>query len=278
MKAGPTELMSHYESALLAYLEKADEVALESAYELGRRALGQGVSLIEMVTFHCDAFNRALSQMSNVADIAGWLKSSEKFLIETLTPYEMTISGYRETNAALKASEDRYRELFENANDIVFTADSEGRLTSINRAGEELTGYRRDEPPPIPVNILAMEHFERAAKMFGGLMAGGSPLTHEFEILAKDGHPLTVEVSARPILSGGKPVGVQGIARDITARKRAEQALHRLNETLEERARHIAHELHDEASQLLVSVHIAIDGLARTCSLPASRRSGTSRN
>jgi two-component system, NarL family, sensor histidine kinase UhpB len=264
MKGGQADLTDHYESALLAYLEKADEMALEEAYELGRRALGQGISLIEMVTLHSDAFNRALSQVSNIDDIAGCLKSSEKFLIETLTPYEMTISGYRETNAALQVSEERYRELFENANDIVFTVDAEGRLTSINRAGENLTGYRRDEPPPIPVNILAMEYFERAAKMFQELMAGGAPLTHEFEILAKDGHPLTVEVSARPILSGGKAIGVQGIARDITTRKRAEQALHRLNEALEERAQHIAHELHDEASQLLVSVHIAIDALART--------------
>jgi len=268
MKRDQHELMEHYESALRAFLEKADEAALEEAYELGRRALRQEISLIEMVTLHCEAFNHALAQMPDVKDACGLMKPSGKFLIETLTPYEMTISGYRETNAALQASEERYRELFENANDIVFTTDIEGRLTSINRAGERLTGYRRDEPPPVPVNVLAMEHFERAVKMFDDLIAGGSPVTHEFEILAKDGHMLTVEVSARPILIGEKAVGIQGIARDITERKRAEQALHRLNEALEERAKGIAHQLHDEAGQLLVSVHIAIDGLAR--SLPPS--------
>lgn len=104
--------------------------------------------------------------------------------------------------------------------------------------------------------------------MFSHLMAGGDPLTHELEILTKDGHPVTVEVSARPILNGGDVIGIQGIARDVSERKRAEQALHRLNEALEERAKHIAHELHDEASQLLVSVHIAIDGMVHT--LPPS--------
>jgi PAS domain S-box-containing protein len=268
MKSSQRELMNRYESALQGYLENKDEVTLEEAYELGRRALRQEISLIEMVTLHSDAFHRALSEMSNVTDISTVLKASAKFLIETLTPYEMTISGYRETNAALQASEERYRELFENANDIVFTADAEGRLTSINRAGEKLTGYRRDEPPPIPINLLAMEHFEEAAKIFAHLMSGGDPLTHEFEILTKDGHPLIVEVSARPILNGGKVTGIQGIARDVSERKRAEQALHRLNEALEERAKHIAHELHDEASQLLVSVHIAIDGMVNT--LPPS--------
>jgi PAS domain S-box-containing protein len=268
MKASQRELMSQYESALRGYLEKMDEAALEEAYELGRSALRLEISLIEMVTLHSDAFNRALSQMADVEDDSAVLKASARFLIETLTPYEMTISGYRETNVALQASEERYRELFENANDIVFTADAEGRLTSINRAGEKLTGYRRDEPPPSPVNLLAMEHIEEAAKMFQHLMTGGDPLTHEFEILTKDGHPLTVEVSARPILNGERVIGIQGIARDVSERKRAEQALHRLNEALEERAKHIAHELHDEASQLLVSVHIAIDGMVNT--LPPS--------
>jgi PAS domain S-box-containing protein len=264
MKTGQREIMNLYASALQTYLEKADEAALEEAYELGRRALGQETSLIQMVTLHSDALGHVLSRMSNLDDISGLLKSSAKFLIESLAPYEMTISGYRETNVALQTSEERYRELFENANDIVFTTDFEGRLTSINRAGEKLTGYRRDEPPPIPVNVLALEYFERAAKMFQELVAGGAPITQEFEIITKDGHPLMVEVSARPILNGGKVLGIQGIARDVSERKRAEQALHRLNEALEERARHIAHELHDEASQLLVSVHIAIDGLAHT--------------
>ena len=268
MKASQRELMSQYESALRGYLEKSNEASLEEAYELGRRALRLEISLIEMVILHSDAFNRALSQMAGLGDFSEVLKASAKFLIETLTPYEMTISGYRETNAALQDSEERYRELFENANDIVFTVDAEGRLTSINRAGERLTGYRRDEPPPSPVNLLPMEHIEEAARIFSHLKAGGDPLTRELEILTKDGHPLTVEVSARPILNGGEVIGIQGIARDVSERKRAEQALHRLNEALEERAKHIAHELHDEASQLLVSVHIAIDGMVNT--LPQS--------
>ena len=268
MKTGQRELLTAYTAALQAYLEKTDEAALEEAYELGRRALRQETSLIEMVALHSDAFGEVLSRMPDIKDFSGLLKSSTKFLIEGLAPYEMTISGYRETNAALQTSEERYRELFENANDIVFTTDFEGRLTSINRAGERLTGYRRDEPPPIPVKVLALEYFERAARMFKELITVGGAETQEFEIITKDGHPLMVEVSARPILNDGKAVGVQGIARDISERKRAEKALHRLNETLEERARHIAHELHDEASQLLVSVHIAIDGLAQT--LPPS--------
>ena len=53
------------------------------------------------------------------------------------------------------------------------------------------------------------------------------------------------------IYQDGKPVGVQGIARDISERKQAEQALRQLNARLEEEASRIAHALHDEAGQLL---------------------------
>jgi len=260
-----------YASAFKAYLEKADEAALKEAYEMGRRALEQETSVLEVAALHYEALQQTLSRMPGIVDLPGILKSAQKFLIESLTPYEMTISGYQETNAALQASQERYRDLFENANDIIFTTDSEGRLTSINRAGEQITGYRRNEPPPIPSNVLVLQNFERAVKMFDQLMAGDGPITQEFEIQAKDGHPVTVEVSARPIFNKGKLDGVQGIARDITERKRAEQALHYLNESLEERIRHIAHELHDEASQLLVSVHIALDGLAHTL-LPSGKQ------
>ena len=62
MKSSQRELMNQYESALQGYLENMDEVTLEEAYELGRRALRHEISLIEMVTLHFDAFNRALSR------------------------------------------------------------------------------------------------------------------------------------------------------------------------------------------------------------------------
>jgi len=129
MKASQRELTRQYESALRTYLEKKDDVALEEAYELGRRALRLEISLIEMVTLHFDAFNCSLPKLPEAGDTSGSMKASERFLIETLTPYEMTISGYRETNAALQASEERYRELFENTHDIVLTAGLEGSVT-----------------------------------------------------------------------------------------------------------------------------------------------------
>jgi signal transduction histidine kinase len=95
---------------------------------------------------------------------------------------------------------------------------------------------------------------------------------YELEMLTKDGRRIPLEVNTRLIYQDGKPVGVQGIARDITERKQAEHAWHRLNARLEEEARKLAHLLHDEAGQLLASVYLAVAEIASELPSPARER------
>src|SRR3989440_279892 len=124
---------------------------------------------------------------------------------------------------ALRESEERYRDLFENANDIIYTHDLAGNYTSVNKVCEKITGYTRDEA--LGMNLtqsIAPEYLETALRMHAGKMSDKAPSAYELEIVAKDGHRIALEVSSRLTYQDGKPAGVQGIARDITARKRAE--------------------------------------------------------
>lgn len=132
----------------------------------------------------------------------------------------------RQAEAALRASEERYRELVENANDIVFTADLRGNFTSLNRAGELMSGYTRDEVCRMNMSeFLTAESFQRAREMIQKKLADQRPTTYEVVVVARDGHHVPVEISTRLICQGETPVGVQGIARDITERRRAEEEL-----------------------------------------------------
>src|SRR2546423_4056977 len=124
---------------------------------------------------------------------------------------------------ALRESEERYRDLFENANDIIYTHDLAGNYTSVNKVCEKITGYTSDEA--LGMNLtqsIAPEYLETALRMHAGKMNDKAPSAYELEIVAKDGHRIALEVSSRLTYQDGKPAGVQGIARDITARKRAE--------------------------------------------------------
>lgn len=143
-------------------------------------------------------------------------------------------------DGALQDSEERYRELVENASDVIYTHDLEGHFTSSNPAGSRVYGYTVQEilhlniaqivdPEYLPV---AQENIRRKLE---GLEDSGP---YELLTRRKDGEPVWVEVSTRLVSKDGVSVEIEGIARDITERKLAEQererSLSRLRRTLEQ--------------------------------------------
>ena len=126
------------------------------------------------------------------------------------------ISERKRVEDALREGEERFRELFDNASDIVYTHDLTGLFTSINKAAERVTGYTREEAVGLNIaTIVAPEHLQNAVDMIRKKVQGGDQTTYDIDIITKDGRRVTLEVSTRLILEDGKPVGVQGIARDI---------------------------------------------------------------
>ena len=124
------------------------------------------------------------------------------------------------------ALEQQYREIFDGANDVIFTHDLEGRLTSLNPAGQRALGYGADEVKQLKMDqILAPEHRDHAREMLRTKLAAGEVVTCDCELVAKDGRRITVETSARLTFKAGQPTGVQAIARNITERKRVEEEL-----------------------------------------------------
>ncbi len=127
---------------------------------------------------------------------------------------------------ALKESEERYRDLVENANDIVYTMDLNGNLTSINKAAELITGYKRTDL--LTKNLGAFitpESLETTRQMLERKLLGEERTNYEMDMRSIDGRTLTLEISSKLMLKDGKPISVQGIARDITSRRRSEETL-----------------------------------------------------
>ena len=132
----------------------------------------------------------------------------------------------RRAEISIRESEERYRELFENANDIIYTHDLQGNFTSLNRSGERITGYSREEAVKMNIaDVIAPEFLPLARDMMAQKASDRVSTVYEIDIIAKQGRRIRLEVSTRLIFSDGKPIGVQGIGRDLTERKHSEEAL-----------------------------------------------------
>ena len=134
-----------------------------------------------------------------------------------------TLREWIRREAALRR---QFVDLFEDSTDAIYTHDLDYTITSWNRTAETLTGFTRDEVLTRNfADLLSAESLERATDMTKLKLQGCASTTYEIEFVAKDGHAIPVEVSTRLIAENGKVVGIQGAARDISERKKAQEAL-----------------------------------------------------
>jgi PAS domain S-box-containing protein len=159
----------------------------------------------------------------------------------------------RTAEEAVRASEERFRELFENANDVIFMHDLKGRLITINRAAESLTGYARAEVLGKSIEELIAPESRHLNQDSISAHLGGSATQHfELRMLSKSGGVRFLEVNTRIIYRRGHPVAIQGIGRDATERKVADQKLRESAREMQVKNEELSNALHlaREATQL----------------------------
>ncbi len=162
-------------------------------------------------------------------------------------------TGRHMAEEALRASEERFRELFENANDVIFLHDLKGNIIAVNRAAEYLTGYSRMEVLGQSFDQLVAEEARDQTHDIIRAHLGGSPTQHyELPIRSKFGNRRFLDVSTRVIYHRGHPFAIQGIGRDITERKQAQERLEESSRALQQKNEELSEALRlaREATQL----------------------------
>ena len=219
---GPTDLtVPEDRPGVIDRIHQRLQGELESAHYQFRGLRKDGTHI------HCEALGRRTAYNGRPAIVGTLLDVTER----------------KEAMATLRRSEERLRAYFEQANDWIFTLDSKGRINSVNNKVCETTGYPAGELiGHYPTKFLAGQEGGHVQELVARLTRGEEINQSEIQIELRDGRHLWLEVRGRALYDGDAFLGTFHIARDITARKRVEEA--------EREQRVLAEALRDSATAL----------------------------
>jgi PAS domain S-box-containing protein len=268
-------LTEEYASALEHYLTNPQEAGLMRAYELGRRALELAIGVADLSIIHGQALAQTLRDAGTPDDRACLTRRAAEFLGESIAPFEMALRGYREANdllqclndtleqrvkertAAMKESEERYRDLFENAGDLVHAATPDGRLLFVNRAWRTNLGYTSDDISKLSLgDMVHREHRSAFLEVCRRALAGESLDHVESVFVAKNGRSLVVEGCVNCQCVDERPVATRGMFRDITERKRMVEELRQVAQRKDAFLAMLAHELRNPLAPIRNALQI----------------------
>ena len=142
------------------------------------------------------------------------------------------ITERKRTEDVLRNSEEQYRTMIENSNDMIWTLAPDGRFTFINKQAADVTGRSIEDWLGKTFDPLVVEDdLPMAIEIHGNIMRGEKA---HYQVRSKkaDGGILVLSVNASPIFKDGKVTGTISFARDITERRQAENAIQHANRAL----------------------------------------------
>ena len=172
------------------------------------------------------------------------------------------ITERKRAEEALQASEEKYRDLVEKVSDVIYSIDTDGRITYLNPAIEVLIGL-----PPEKIigqqfaQFVHPEDLGRIQENIRHLLSGDVPGSVEYRVIHSSGETHWINVTSQPIWEGDQITGLQGVLSDISERKRIEEQ--REQEAMIAERERLARRLHDAVTQTLFSASVIAESTPR---------------
>lgn len=149
------------------------------------------------------------------------------------------ITERKKTEGALRESDERYRDLFENANDLIQSVDNSGSFVYVNKKWLKTLGYSKNELEKLKLtNILRKDQIPHCMEIFKKVCEGEELEHIEAVFVSKNGKEIYVEGNVNPWFKDGEFIATRGIFRDITDRKQAEELMQKSEDKFRNLAEH----------------------------------------
>ena len=196
---------------------------------------------VTLVTVSALKFAVSLQILLFSFGLADKINTMKKKLEQLIMNLEQEVVEHIRDKDALKRSETRFRGVVERNFDVIFMLDTSGRFTYMSPSVTATTGFRVDEFLGAHFNEFVPEEMrELTMLLLGDLLRGKEIIGFETALHRKDGTRINAEINLAPVFTGGEVTSIQAIARDITERKMAEEALMEEKERLSITLRSIA--------------------------------------
>ncbi|MCX6690308.1 MAG: PAS domain S-box protein, partial [Methanoregula sp.] len=170
-------------------------------------------------------FSEAFNYMVRALDAARAEMKQRELELSSLNARLLTeVAVRRQVEDTLRKSEERYRTILEQATDAIFIHDETGRVIDVNRKACQSLGYSREELLSKSIGDIDPDAIQAEKHKLWGKVIAGEHFTFESHQRRKDGGAIPVEVSLGSVHLPDRRV-IIGTVRDITERKRAEEAL-----------------------------------------------------
>jgi PAS domain S-box-containing protein len=184
------------------------------------------------------------------------IDSQNRLLARVVTVRDITEK--KQTEEALRLSEERYRNIYENVADVIYETDNQGQLTSISPSVYKRSGYLPEEL----IGRSVTEFFvypEQYAALDAQMLESGSVNDFEALLRRKDGSTTWTSITSRIIFDvNGQGMATEGVLRDITERKQAEERIKEMNAELERRVSERTSQLQESNTFLTTLIETSI--------------------
>jgi PAS domain S-box-containing protein len=227
---------------IVAVVQAGDEQAAEEMIESGegnRQTERIRGIVLSMAAQQRQQLDTMLVEARDRTQAARIITVFLNFLIMTLfvltaAVFTRHIQTRNRAERELMESESRYRDLFENASDLIQSVSPDGRFRYVNPAWRKALGYSEDEIGRMKfLDVVHPAYHERCGELFRKLLAGGEVGRVEVLFVMKGGSLLPLEGSVTCRFENGKAVATRGIFRDIREQKRIEQEMRQAKEAAE---------------------------------------------